>query len=234
MILPNPFTVKDTLSWLQSHDYVIPISLRAKCIRLKLLSSKEMKQADSYSAIRDKLWIEIYDSVYDYLNGDLTIASARNKMTLAISEAYISSADIAYQDGGGTLPLDDDTAQFANGELQAQLGYVDSLFTSLKQLKKENDFDANSEASDRADGYSNAMDALYNSVKVMAAGNKMLEFAGSDGKESCVDCKRYKGQRHRASWWIGHNAVPPNRSFACGGYHCEHLLIDDDGKEFTI
>lgn len=206
----------------------------AKSIKAGLIHSKEMKQADSYGAIRDKLWIEIYDSVYDYLNGDLTIASARNKMTLAISEAYINSADIAYQDGGGTLPLDDDTASFANGELQAQLGYADSLFTTLKGLKKEGDYDANGEASDRADGYTGSMDALYNSVKTMAAGNTMLTFDGDDGKESCNDCKRYKGQRHRASWWISHNAVPPNRNFECGGYNCEHYLVDDDGKEFTI
>lgn len=234
MTIPEPYTVKDTIKWLNEHGYTIPVSLRVKSIRLKLIPSKEIKAADSYGAIRDTLWIDVYDSVYDYLNGDMTIASAKNKMTLAISEAYISSADIAYQDGGGTLPLDEDTASFANGELQAQLGYVDSLFTALKGLKKEGDYNANSEAADRADGYSKAMDALYNSVKTMAAGNKMLTFDGDDGKESCTDCKKYKGQRHRASWWISHDAVPPNRSFECGGYHCDHRLYDDDGEEFTI
>jgi len=206
----------------------------AKSIKAGLIHSRELKAADSYGAIRDALWIAVYDSVYDYLNGDLSIASARNKMTLALSEAYINSADIAYQDGGGTLPLDDDTASYANGELQAQLGFVDSLFATLKGLKKEDDYNANSEASDHADGYSNSLDSLYNSVKVMAAGNTMLTFTGDDGKESCNDCKRYKDQRHRASWWMSHNAVPPNRSFICGGYNCDHMLVDDDGEEFTI
>ncbi len=53
--------------------------------------------------------------------------------------------------------------------------------------------------------------------------------AGDDGAESCADCSKYKDKRHKASWWISHNAVPPNRDFECGGYNCEHYLIDDDG-----
>lgn len=234
MTLPNPNTVKETLEWLSAHNYSIPVSLRAKSIRLKLIPSREMKASDNYGSIRDGLWIAIYDSIYDYLNGDMTIASARNKMTLALSEAYISSADIAYQDGGGTLPLDEDTAAYANGELQAQLGFADSLFATLKGLKKEGDYNANNEASDHADGYTKSLDALYNGVKVNAAGNTMLTFTGNDGKESCKDCSQYKGQRHKASWWISHNAVPPNRNFICGGWNCEHFLVDDNGKEFTI
>lgn len=220
-----------------SNDYQIQLDDRLemiKAIKSGRIHSKVIKSSSDYGAIRDGLWIAIYDSIYDYLNGDLTIASARNKMTLALSEAYISSADVAYQDGGGVLPLDEDTASYANGELQAQLGFADSLFATLKGLKKEGDYNANTEAADHADGYTRSLDGLYNGVKVNAAGSTMLTFDGSDGKESCKDCKRYKGQRHKASWWISRNAVPPSHLFECGGWNCEHFLVDDNGKEFTI
>lgn len=235
MTLPEPSTVKDTLEWLSERGYTIPIDLKVKAIRLHLIPSREIKAADSYSSIRDGLWIAIYDSIYDYLNGDLTIYYAKQKMALAISEAYVNTTDVAYQDGGGELPIDEDTASFANGEVQAQLGFVDSLFTSLKQLKKEDDYDANAEAADHADGYTTSLDGLYNGVKMGAAGSKMLTLAGTDGKVSCSDCQKYKGQRHKASWWLSRGIFgPPFRMFECGGWECQHLFEDDDGKEFTI
>jgi hypothetical protein len=199
-----------------------------------ILPSRAIKQAISYQPIRQEMWAAVYDTVYDFLSGNGQAGNYANTLATAVSKAYIDTGDIAYEDGGGTLPLDEDTLAYATGELNAQLGYVDSLFQTLKSLRKEGDFDAIDEAFKRADGYSNSLDMFYNSIKTMAAGNKMLTFTGTDGRESCDDCKRYKNQRHRASWWVSHNAVPPSRDFACGGYHCDHVLVDDDGQEFTI
>jgi hypothetical protein len=218
---------------LQLRQFGYPATVEGKKMVADLLK-KEMKQAGTYQGVRQEVWAAVYDAVYNYLSSTEYRPTEFMPMATAVSKAYIETSEIAYEDGGGTLPLDEDTLAYAKGELDAQLGYIDSLFQTLKGLRKEGDFDAINEAFKRADGYSNSLDMFYNSIKTMAAGNKMLTFSGTDGRESCDDCKRYKNQRHRASWWVSHNAVPPSRDFACGGYHCDHVLVDDDGQEFTI
>jgi hypothetical protein len=63
-----------------------------------------------------------------------------------------------------------------------------------------------------------------------------LTFDGDDGAESCPTCTALKGQRHKASWWISHDYVPPTGSgldCAAGG-HCMHELVTDDGEVVTI
>ncbi|HEU4340993.1 MAG TPA: hypothetical protein VFU31_05430 [Candidatus Binatia bacterium] len=202
-------------------------------VRAVLAQAKAVKAAGDYASIRDTLWNAIFDAVEGFLTSGQQVGTPVSAMTTALSQAYIEAADTAYEDGGGTLPLDDDTAAWARAELDAQFGYVDSLFQTLKALRKEGDFDATVEAGRRADGYAQSLDMLYGGAKMRAAGNTMLTFDGDDGKESCADCQRYKGQRHRASWWVAHGAIPPSRDFECKGYNCFHRLYDDDGNEFT-
>lgn len=187
-----------------------------------------------YSAIRSDYWAKMYDAAFSYLSGGGNITVFQNGARSAIGYAYPATGDLAWQDGGSELPLDDDANSFVASMQSAELGYVNNTAERLKLLKKGGEFDASSEAWKIADGYSATLDALYANIKVMAAGSKMLTFTGSDGDHSCSDCQRYQGQRHRASWWVSHDAVPPNRSFECGGYRCEHILVDDDGNLFTI
>lgn len=193
-----------------------------------------LKAVGDYSSIRDRLYDAVYNAVEGFLTSNAQAGTYSRPMTTALAQAYIDAGDAAYQDGGGSLPLDDETAAWARAELDAQFGFADSLFETLRALRREGDFDAIAEATARAEGYSNGLDALYNGVLLRASGNKMLTFAGDDGKESCEDCAKYKGQRHRASWWVAHEAVPPSRAFACGGYNCAHMLVDDQGNEVTI
>lgn len=197
-----------------------------------LAKGRAIKQA-GYEAVRQSLWASVYDAVIGFLSGNSQVGTFSRPLVTSVAQAYLAAADIAYVEGGGSLPLDEDTAAYVKGEMDAQFGYIDSMFATLKELRKEGDFDAIHEAFARANGYANSLDSLFNYVKVAGAGNKMLTFDGSDGKESCSDCKRYKGKRHRASWWRSHDAVPPNRSFECHGYHCEHRLYTDEGEEFT-
>jgi len=227
-------TAKQSLKWLIDKGIDIPIHLRIGAIKLHIIDSREMKQAGEYSSIRNELWVVMYDAIYDFLNSNAQVGTYTSKVGVAISKAYIDASELGYVDGGGSLPLDEDTLAWTRAELDAQLAYVDSLFSTLKQLRKDGDFDPVHEAFKHADGYTNSLDSLYNGAKVAGAGNKMLTFGGSDGKESCSDCQKYKDQRHRASWWQSHNAVPPSRDFECKGYNCEHVLYDDNGKEFTI
>ena len=195
--------------------------------------SPALKQGAYYRAVRNTLWASVYDAVYDFLSRPIARTGPETRMRIALAEAWQEASNLAYQDGGGSFPIDDDTQAFINSDLGAQLAYSEALFQRLLDLRREGDANQIQEAFRRADGYTNSLDILYNNVKAAGAGNKMLTFAGSDGEESCKDCQKYKGQRHRASWWLRHDAVPPNRDFECHGYRCQHILIDDNGMEFT-
>ena len=191
-----------------------------------------------YSKIRETLWASVYDAVDKFLGGSRGSRGFLNDMRIAISEQYRATADEAWQDAGGTLPIDEDAAKYMGAAIQTEYGYVDQLAERYKLLKKDEEFDkvadTTHEAFARADGYAKSLDKFYANVKTRSAGNKMLTFVGEDGLESCTDCQKYKGKRHRASWWVSHNAIPPNRDFECHGYRCSHILISDDGNLWTI
>lgn len=191
-----------------------------------------------YSVVRAQFWSRIHDAVNNYLQGDRNIRGFLNDMRIAISEGYDDAASLAWKDGGGTFPMPDDVAQAVRDAIQIEYAYVDELAGRYKLLRKDEDFDPDIEAHEafeRADGYSKSLDRLYANIKLRAAGNRILVFTGEDGLESCKDCRKYKNKRHRASWWVSHNAIPPNRDFECKGFNCAHVLLDEKtGQLYTI
>lgn len=191
-----------------------------------------------YSAVRSTYWAQIYDLVEGYLTSSDRVTAYKSEMKRAMLETFTRAGDIAWEDGGGTPPLDQDAASWLTSRMNAEMGFIDNLFETLKMLRQEeagNISDAAiSKAFATADGYSKTLDAVYSQTKVLAAGSKMLTFVGEDGDESCEDCRKHKSKRHRASWWVAHDAVPPNRNFECKGYRCQHVLVDDQGRLFTI
>jgi hypothetical protein len=76
------------------------------------------------------------------------------------------------------------------------------------------------------------MQPFYYAGLESAQRNAMMEFAGDDGLESCVTCRRLKGQRHRLKDWKRKQLRPQvdTSSFECGGWRCEHKLIPVAGK----
>lgn len=195
---------------------------------------KNLKASGDYAGIRNTFWASVYDNVYGYLDSSLPITKFKMNISTSLSQAYIEASELAWVEGGSELPIEPDVLAWAKAELNAQLSYVDSLFEKLKALRKEGDADVIHEAFIHADGYASSLDSFFNYIKTAAARGRMLTFVGSDGKESCRDCKRLKGQRKRASWWVSHDMVPPSHKFECGGYRCDHYLIDDNGNEFTV
>jgi hypothetical protein len=68
--------------------------------------------------------------------------------------------------------------------------------------------------------------------KLYALGNIFLTFDGEDGKESCEDCQRLKGQRHKRNWWSDRNLLERNgnQNYECGRWDpCQHSFRDDKG-----
>ena len=200
----------------------------------KELSDTIKAALGTYTQVRDAYYQEIFVSIYDYLDGDGSIATFKNAMKRAMVNAFTPAAENGWQDGGVELPMSDEVNVWLTAALDAELGHIDLLFQNLKELRKSEDVNKTETAQARADGYTQTLDFVYNHAKIAAAGNGMLTFAGDDGKESCTDCKKYKGKRHKASWWIEHDAIPPNRGFECHGYNCQHTLVDDKGTVWTL
>lgn len=187
-----------------------------------------------YSKIRGEYWAEIYDATFTYLREDVGITAFKNPIKRAINIAYSATGELAWADGGAEPPLSDDASSFVESMRAAELGFIEGTAARIRLLKKSGEFEPTHEAFVIADGYAKTLDSLYASIKVMAAGSKMLTFVGDDGINTCSDCAKYKNKRHKASWWVEHNAIPPNRDFECHGYKCQHILVDDNGNLFTI
>jgi len=198
-----------------------------------------------YSKVRATYWAEIYDVVYEYLVSGASITSFKSRMKRAMVTAFPKVGDLAWEDGGADLPLDKDTNAILTSRMNAELGFIDNTFEALKLARKsaENEGDlkdiAIQQAFARADGYAQTLDGVYNQIKAMAAGSKMLTLVGEDGTPPnfpCTECRKYKGQRHKASWWVGRGLIPypGNPNYTCKNYKCQHVLVDDNGALFTI
>lgn len=191
-------------------------------------------KATGYDGIRTIMQSSIFGAIFGYLSGG-SFASQRLRMVTAVSRAYIETSEVGYQDGGGELPLDSDTAAWARARLNDQLAFVDQLFENLKDLRRQGNFDAGQVATDRAEGYARSLDAFYSEAKMKGGENITLEFGGGDGKEGCRDCKRLKGKRHKISYILQHDLIPRpgNDKFECHGYKCRHYWFNPKtGEEY--
>jgi hypothetical protein len=194
-----------------------------------LLYSREAIKAlgeASYEGVRATYWLAIYEAVYGYLTSDRPVTSFRASVQRAMVEAFGATADAAYVDGGGELPLDSDTLAWFNSRVNQELSFIDDLFTGLRGRRA--DADAEAEALARAESYSRTLDGVYAEAKMRGSENITLEFGGTDGKESCKDCQRLVGKRHKISYILEHNLIPKpgNDTFACNGFNCDHYWFN--------
>jgi hypothetical protein len=196
----------------------------------------EAIKAAGYDGIRTVMRGEIFGAVFGYLSGSGYVTTFKAQMTTAISRAYIEAADVAYVDAGAELPLDPDTAAWARGQLDAQLGFVDDLFEGLRELRKQGGFDAGAVAQARAEGYASALDGFANEARMMGSKNTMLTWHLGATEKHCRDCAKLDGQSHRAKWYIEHGYIPrkAGASMECGGWNCGCSLVDRNGNEITI
>ena len=185
-----------------------------------------LKAAPGYEGVRNTYWAIIYDAVEQYLTGNQPITSFRNAMKKGAADAFISAAEIGYEAGGGELPMDDDTLAWLGEQQTNEFGHIDDLFMRLRA--EWDGIDPIHEAFARADGYSATVDAIYAEAKMRGSDNITLEFGGDDGKESCPDCQRMKGKRHKISYILAHNLkpAPGNDAYQCKGYNCAHYWFN--------
>lgn len=191
------------------------------------------RAAGGFDGIRNTYWAIIYDAVYDYLTGDKPVRTFKNAMKRGMVEAFGAAVDKGYEESGGELPIDEDTLAWLNEQVDAESGYIDDLFSRLKQ--EWDGLDPINEAFARADGYAKTLDAIYVEAKMRGAKEATAEFVGDDGAESCEDCQKMKGKKHKLSYIIANNLIPRpgNDNYKCKGYHCEHYWVNvKTGEEY--
>src|SRR3990172_10391788 len=189
----------------------------------RFVKQHALKAAGDYTSIRAEMSGEIHDAIYDYLTGSGYITIYKALMAAAISQAYIETADVAYEEGGGTLPLDDETAAWARAELDAQLSFVDGLFENLRELRKEGEVNAAAEALGRANGWASGLDGFYNEAVLRGSRNQLVTWHLGATEKHCATCISLDGKRHRISWLIDNNYIPrkPGAGMDCNGYNCD-------------
>jgi hypothetical protein len=147
-------------------------------------------------------------------------------------------SDRAFGEGlrqGGADELDDEDRAQITDWLSTQLASVNDFASAVVAAGK--DETARAAIVSRVSLWSNAVQELGTLGEMSARKNAMLTFDGEDGKENpCSDCKRMKGTRRRAKWWITNGLVPKqgNPNYECGNWeNCRHYLRRDDGTRFN-
>lgn len=227
--MEHQHSIVKTILYLESKQRVIPLPV-------KVAAQRAMKQAGGYNGTRATYWAAVYDAVNDYLTGDSSRVTAfKSSMKKAMVEAFTPAAEAGYESGGGTLPMDKDTEEWLTSRQAAELGFIDVLFSDLKALKKQGDFDPITESFARANGYAGTLDTIFSGAKLRGAGNKILTWRFGDTVEHCDTCSSLDGKRHRANWFTARNYIPGGvgSSLDCGGFNCDCSLEDDNGEVFA-
>lgn len=223
-------SITETMKYMDEHGHEIPIDLRLKVTRLTTKAAGDVVQISArYHGTITRILTSYFES-----GGNVT--QPRNAFVRAMVEALGSAFDLGWADGGGDKVPDEDAVTWLNARVEAERGYIAMLFQEAKELRADAEFDYFSWVTMRADGYARTVKELYNVGRLRASKDMMVTFDGDDGAESCPDCQKYKGQRHRVSWFVKRNAVPPHGTgLECHrGRRCQHFLMDDEGNQVTV
>ena len=195
-----------------------------------------------YAPIRSEYYMATAGTIREYLytKGANTLRFTQ-RFRAFIAEYLPMAFNQGYTDGGGEPPVEPEDADWLSAKIDGEKTYAAILFAQLKELKtlaeEEGDSVFEGVPERHADGYCRTLDGVYSEGKIRGAKNKMLTFGGRSGRESCPDCQRLMGQRHRAKWWKAKGLIPGqpgNRNFSCGGWQCEHVLFDDRGEIYNV
>jgi HK97 family phage portal protein len=207
--------------------------------------SADIKAADGDGAIKavfdaafEKLPAlkAIDDTISDFerrFNGLLSQAQKREITRLEFTTRLRYStlpvfAARAYIDGmqaGGVDDAPDEDDQKRIDELLSKQGaYTISLAEAIYSG------DGLSEAQEAAKAtlwVNKSLKPFYYAGVASADRNGMYMFAGDDGKESCITCRKLKGQIHRMKDWQRRALQPgvDKHNFICGGWQCQHNLV---------
>jgi hypothetical protein len=194
-----------------------------------------IKAAGDMGTIQATYHDAITEALTSYFEGGSLVGS-RNAFRKAAVEALGDAFDTGYQDGGADGPPEGDALDWLNARVDQEFGYIGTLYEQAKQIKKDPEADYFSWVTDRADGYTSTVQALYNAGVLWAKKNQMLTWHLGETEKHCTTCAKLDGKSHRASWYISHDYIPrkPGSAMECHGYNCDCSLTDKNGDEVTI
>lgn len=222
-------SLAQAIAYADENDIEIPFDQRVRARQLGII-----KAGEDMPTIMAEYHDAITVSLVAYFEGG-NIASSRNAFKRATIDAFGAAFDLGWVDGGQDLPVDDNALDWFNARVNAEFGFIEMLFQEAKELRRDKEFDYFTWITARADGYSRTLREIYNAGRVRAMDDIMVTFGGDDGAESCDTCQKLKGKRHKLSWFVSRNYVPP---FGTGldchrGGHCQHYLMDSKGNQIT-
>lgn len=183
---------------------------------------------------RGKAYAETVSEFSEYLSylfgqhqeGYLTLPQLRVRMRAELKDSGMAAFLDGFAAGGVEIERgelsSEDNAVFLSW-LAEQSGYVDTMTVG-----------ESSNPDSKAQLWVNkSLNSVYELGRAQADANGMYEFDGDDGAESCADCQRLKGQRHRLKDWNKRQWNPNQSGFKaeCGGWRCQHLLRKVRGRE---
>jgi hypothetical protein len=210
--------------------------------RLDALTIKAVTDQDSLAVIRADYRAVIADAMTEYLASDRPVTGPRKLFRKAATEHLQPAFWRGYGEAAGEIDYQDaDARDWINSRVLEEIGYISTLFVSLRQLRDEfihGEADSSvlrDEVDNRTNGYADTLEACYIAGKMFGKKNVMLEWVYGD-TEHCNTCAALNGQRHRAKWYIARDYIPrkPGAAMACGGYRCQCTLLDPDGKDYTL
>lgn len=201
---------------------------------IPFLSIKAKGALLGYQPIRDNYFAEIYDAVEGYLRGTQPVTSFRNKMSIAMSEAFTDAVYEGYQQAGAELPLDKEVQDWLTVRIGAERENIISLFDRLK--KEWDGIDPIAEAMARAEGYARTLDAIYAEAKLRGMSNQMVTWILGQTEKHCDTCAKLAGKKHSIKYLLKNNYIPrkPDAGMDCKGYNCDCRIVDKNGNEVTI
>lgn len=157
----------------------------------------------------------------------------RRQWGIEMRRIVLRGINAAYRDGlkaGGVDSDPDEAEQDTIEELAAnQREYINAL--AARVFKDEAVTPAMAEQK-AAMWWIGSIQPAYYAGFESAARNQMVEFTGDDGEESCKDCRRLKGQRHRLKDVRRRHFIPGEHreSFECGNWNCSHSWTPVEGQ----
>lgn len=220
-------SISKALKYLEAQGAEIPVD-----IQLKARQYGVTKAAGDLASVNSVYHDAITKALIAYFEGG-SLASSRNAFKKAVAVAFLDAFELGWTDGGGTIPIDADAMDWLAAQQESEFGHIDELFQQAKTLKKEPDFDFFAWATERADGYTNTTQAIYNAGMMWANKSMMGTWKLGNTERHCSTCSSLDGKRHKLSWYISRNYIPrkPGAAMKCGGYWCDCGIYNDNGDQ---
>jgi hypothetical protein len=202
---------------------------------VQLHTPRAVKASGDLGAINKAYHDAVTKSLIAYFEGG-SVAPSRNAFKKAMIQAFGDAFDLGYETGGGELPIDDDSFGWLEARLNQEAGYIDMLFESAKQLRKEPDADYFTWLTAHADNYTSTLSAIYNAGSMSAKRNLSGTWELGSTEKHCKTCLSLSGKSHRMSWYLARNYIPrqPGSNLECGGWNCDCRIVGKDGEEITV